>query len=66
MLTTAKSRVVVSQPYHDVWTYEHYWQTGLSSCFDNCAQCAFAFFCYWCFVSLFLSYFMQISSLMVL
>ena len=46
----SKSRVIVAQPFSDVWTYEHNWQTGLSACVDDCGTCCYAFFCYCCLV----------------
>lgn len=48
---STKTRVVISQPYSDVWAYEHHWQVGLSACCDDCGQCCYAWFCYCCFVS---------------
>jgi hypothetical protein len=45
-----KTRVVVSQPYSDVWNYEHNWQAGLSACFDDCGTCCYATFCFLCMV----------------
>ena len=45
-----KNRVVVSQPYNDVWAYEHHWQVGLSDCCSDCGTCCFAMFCPYCFM----------------